>query len=52
MLSSSAGSGELDPTIYESVIGFRVASTPEPSSLVLLALGALGLFGVARRRKS
>ena len=43
-----------DPTGQTRMYGFRVASvlTPEPSSLVLAALGAAGLFLAARQRKS
>ena len=33
-----------DPTIEDDIIGFRVASIPEPSSLLLGALGTLGLL--------
>lgn len=38
------------PTDERGEIGFRVAAIPEPSSLVLSALGALGLLITARRK--
>jgi formylglycine-generating enzyme required for sulfatase activity len=40
------------PSEWElGVIGFRVATVPEPSTLALAALGALGLLTAARRRR-
>ena len=41
--------GLSDPAFQESTVGFRVASIPEPSSLLLGALGMVGLL--LRRRK-
>ncbi|MEM1060651.1 MAG: SUMF1/EgtB/PvdO family nonheme iron enzyme [Verrucomicrobiota bacterium] len=38
------------PTLQSDIIGFRVASVPEPASASLL-LGALGLLAVRRRRR-
>jgi len=43
--------GNYDPTGEIHFIGFRVASVPEPSTLVLLGMGALGLLAFAWRRK-
>jgi hypothetical protein len=49
---SVAGDGlfTLDDVTYTSV--YQTTTTPEPASFVLFATGALGMFGVARRRNS
>jgi formylglycine-generating enzyme len=39
------------PSIEGYDIGFRVASVPEPSTLALLGIGAIGLLGWAWRRR-
>jgi formylglycine-generating enzyme required for sulfatase activity len=49
--SSGRGYGDGDPTIELDVIGFRVASVPEPSTYALLLLGA-GAAYIWKRRKS
>jgi formylglycine-generating enzyme required for sulfatase activity len=50
MLSSSRfGPNPSDEGHY---FGFRVASVPEPSSVVLIALGILGLMALRKRRRS
>jgi hypothetical protein len=46
----SSSRGSIDPTIWDSHIGFRVASVPEPSTYALVLLGA-GAMYVWRRRK-
>jgi len=46
--SSSRGGGT--PTFEIELIGFRVASVPEPGSLTLLVVGAIGVLIWARRR--
>ena len=49
--SSGRGYGDGDPTIELDVIGFRVASVPEPSTYALVLLGA-GAVCLWKRRKS
>jgi formylglycine-generating enzyme required for sulfatase activity len=49
--SSGRGYGDGDPTIELDVIGFRVASVPEPSTYALLAMTAAGALWMARRRR-
>ena len=41
----------LDPTFEDGGIGFRVASVPEPSTYVLLAMSAAGALWWARSRR-
>jgi len=43
ILSSSARGGG-DPAVEGNGVGFRVASVPEPSTLLLGVLGAVGLL--------
>jgi len=50
-LSSSNRNIDLNPTDESSLIGFRVASIPEPSTLLLGALASVGLL-MRRRRLS
>jgi hypothetical protein len=38
------------PTTENGDYGFRVASIPEPSTIMLAAVGALALFAYRRRR--
>ena len=40
-----------NPTGESVIVGFRVATVPEPSTLALAAFGAIGLL-IAARRKS
>jgi len=50
-LASSTRNGT-DPTAeYNVLVGFRVASVPEPSTLALLTAGAFGLMGYRWRRR-
>jgi hypothetical protein len=49
--SSGRGYGDGDPTIELDVIGFRVASVPEPSTYALLAMTAAGALWFTRRRR-
>ena len=46
LLSSDPGS--TTPTLEEAMIGFRVAMVPEPSSMILAALGGLALLAYRR----
>jgi formylglycine-generating enzyme required for sulfatase activity len=47
---SSSSRSSFDPSREDGIIGFRVASVPEPSTYALLALGA-GVLMWARRRQ-
>jgi len=38
-----------DPTRENATIGFRVSQVPEPSSIITLLGGSVGLFGIRRR---
>lgn len=49
-LQSSTRSS-LNPTLEDSSIGFRVATVPEPSTLLLGVLGMIGLLWWNKRRK-
>ena len=49
-LHASERSVQYSPTA-EGAIGFRVASIPEPGSVALLCMAALGLFAYAWRRR-
>jgi hypothetical protein len=46
----------VDAFVYQDVAGMAITTatvpTPEPSTLVLAAIGLLGLFGVLRRRRA
>jgi probable HAF family extracellular repeat protein len=44
--------GEYSPTCEYSMVGFRVASVPEPGSLALLVTGTLGLLAYGWRRRA
>jgi len=50
-LLSSDGANDVGPSVEVSVFGFRVASVPEPSTLLLGLLAAMGLL-MRRRRPS
>jgi formylglycine-generating enzyme required for sulfatase activity len=47
-LSSSLGGSAIDPTDRDNKLGFRVASTPEPSTLLL----AVSIFALLAGRRS
>ena len=49
-LLSSSVRDIIPPWLEDSAVGFRVASVPEPSALLLLAVGLGGLALVRRRR--
>lgn len=38
-----------DPGLYSSALGFSPLAAPEPTSMTLMALGAVGLLGYSRR---
>ncbi len=42
--------GNVNPLLEDIGIGFRVSAVPEPSSLIALAGGLVGLLGMRRRR--
>jgi formylglycine-generating enzyme required for sulfatase activity len=46
----SSGRDSLSPSFEVSIVGFRVASVPEPSTAVLMLLGG-GAYWLVRRRK-
>jgi formylglycine-generating enzyme len=46
----SAGRGDDDPAVEDFVVGFRVASVPEPSTAVLVLMGVGALYLWKRRR--
>lgn len=44
--------GGVQPFLYGKPVEFIGSAVPEPGSLALIAIGVLGAFGVARRRKA
>ncbi len=52
-LEASDRGGFLDPTVENDIIGFRVATVPEPSTVVLAAMGivCLAIAGWRRRKR-
>jgi hypothetical protein len=47
-----SGFNNIEPAIVNGSITVSAPATPEPSSIVLLMLGAIGLFGVRRLRRA
>ena len=50
-LAASDRGSYLYPTVRSYLVGFRVASIPEPSTFALLAMGAVALLAYAWRRR-
>ena len=51
-LRSNLGRDSVDPTFQTNFFGFRVASVPEPSTYVLVLMGAGALYLWKRRKSS
>ncbi len=49
--ASSRDNADGTPTYENGSIGFRVASVPEPSTIILLLTGVIGFLGIAWRRR-
>ena len=52
LMRDSFRSGAINPTNIGNGIGFRVAELPEPGSLTLFVLGAIGVWFASRRRRA
>jgi len=47
---ASTSFADIPPSTQDIGVGFRVAEVPEPSSMVVLTIGAVGLLARNRRR--
>ena len=51
LLQSSGFGSYVDPTDEDNIVGFRVATVPEPSTYALLLMTVAGALWMTRRRR-